>query len=44
MIEKVSNQESDSLFRVSQIKDGKSATLNFKRIKWNVKSPQDLNM
>ena len=44
VIEKVSNQESDSLFRVSQIKDGKSATLNFKRIKWNVKSPQDLNM
>ena len=42
VIEKVNNQESDSLFRVAQIKDGKSATLNFKRVKWNVKSPQDI--
>ena len=39
VIEKVNSQESDNLFRVSQLKDGKSATLNFKRIKWNVKSP-----
>ena len=44
VIEKVNNQDSDSLFRVAQIKDGKSATLNFKRVKWNVKSPQDINL
>ena len=44
VIEKVNNQESDSLFRVAQIKDGRSATLNFKRVKWNVKVPQDINL
>ena len=43
VIEKVNNQESDSLFRVSQNKDGKSATLNFKRVKWSAKSPRDIN-
>ena len=37
MIEKVNDKESDSLFRVTKINDGKSATLNLKRIKWNFK-------
>ena len=37
VIEKVNDKESDSLFRVTKINDGKSATLNFKRIKWNFK-------
>ena len=43
VIEKVNDKESDFLFRVTKINDGKSATLNFKKIKWNFKPSEGLN-